>query len=227
MTAPRKRSFRLKRLSKLMLGFAVLGMVAFWKQESLLRVLVYHKPVHLDEAFHEAIAEADRIDIRRGGFDCCEPVNSDPVLFTVSGRAAVKQIASHIHLQSLKITDSSELGECGCCGYPGMDWYRGQKRVALTSVHHGKALRWGGFSTTRIMGRTVGYADAPLMPESGAWLTNWLAEHGASEAQLDSPRDIDANNSAAGNAGIALMFAVKHGCPGLPEPRHSVHIASP
>ena len=92
MAAPRKISHWLRRLSFLVLAFATLGAVVVWKREPLLRALLYNEPVHLDTAFHEAIAEADRIVIRQGGFDCCGPVSSDPVIFTVSGRAAVGRL---------------------------------------------------------------------------------------------------------------------------------------
>lgn len=193
MPPPRHSTRWLVRLAILALGFAVVGVGAFWKRQSLLHALLYHEPVSLDEAFHDAINGADRLVIRRGGFDCCRSVEDDPALFTVAGQSAVEEIASQIHLQPLIITNSSELPECGCCGYPGMDWYRGSKRVALISVHHGKMLRWSGFSTARILGRTVSYADAPLLPESGVWLNNWLAAHGASESQFDSLQEQDAN----------------------------------
>jgi len=48
---------------------------------------------------------------------------------------------------------------CECVGYPGIDWYRGRERIAVTSVQHYRAIRWKDFPT-----------DAVLTPESAAWL---------------------------------------------------------
>lgn len=56
-------------------------------------------------------------------------------------------------------------------------------RVALTSIHHGDALRWKGFP-----------GDATLTPESSRALALWLRDHGipdqraASESALDKAR---------------------------------------
>jgi len=65
-----------------------------------------------------------------------------------------------------------------CCGSPGIDWYKGGKRIALTSVQHGHAIRWRGFSTMRILGFRVGYGDGPLTDESQVWLKDWFKSHG-------------------------------------------------
>ena len=185
-TSTSRRWFRW--LAILMTTLVAIGGMAEWQRETLLEALTYEQPVQLDEAFHSAVQDADRIVIRRGGFDCCDPVDDDPVIFTVTGRIEVQRIASQIHVIPIVITNSGAFGSCGCCGYPGIDWYRGRKRVALTSVQHGKNLRWNGFSTTRVLGYTVGYVDAPLLTNSSTWLTNWLSAHGALDTQLDATR---------------------------------------
>lgn len=60
-----------------------------------------------------------------------------------------------------------------CCGYPGIDWWKGGERVALTSVQHGLALRWGFFSD-----------DYPFTDESSKALVQWLKDRGIS-ADMD------------------------------------------
>ena len=62
---------------------------------------------------------------------------------------------------------------CACSGYPGMDWYRGKQRIALTSIQHGRAVRWEGFQ-----------GDAQLTQESGAWLVRWLVQHEVDEGKM-------------------------------------------
>jgi hypothetical protein len=54
-----------------------------------------------------------------------------------------------------------------CCGYPAIDWYKGDYRLALTSVQHGGAIRWRDFP-----------GDASLTKESSEWLIDWFLEHG-------------------------------------------------
>jgi hypothetical protein len=82
-----------------------------------------------------AIAKADRIVVRDGGFNCCSDVDSEVVLFEVTDPAEVQEVREH-----LLATGTGS--QCGCCGFPGIDWYRGETRVALTAVQHGGALRW-------------------------------------------------------------------------------------
>ena len=178
-----------------MLGLVALIAAALlvWKREDVMRALLYHRPISFNASFHEAVAGADRIVIRRGGFDCCRAVGNDEILVTVSGIQEVHQVMARFEFEPEWVTNA--LGGCLCCGYPGIDWYRGGTRVALTSVQHGKNVRWQGFSTARILGVKVGYGDAPLTSASRAWLNEWLAEHGASETQLDQERNIAVGES--------------------------------
>ena len=118
--------------------------------------------------FHKSISAADRIVIRDGGFNYGEPFDGQRVLFEVSDPLEIKGVYGHIKFKSPQI-----LGACLCCGHPGIDWYRGQKRVASTSVQHGLALRWDGFP-----GPVNKYGDAQLTDDSAEWLVTWLAKHG-------------------------------------------------
>ncbi len=95
----------------------------------------------------------------------------------------VEAVRAHIAFQPRTTTDSF-METCMCCGEPGMDWYRGDQRIALTAMQHGHSIRWRGFSTSRLLGFTIGYGDGPLTEESQAWLKEWFQSHGVGP---DSP----------------------------------------
>ncbi|XOF33997.1 MAG: hypothetical protein ACL93V_01470 [Candidatus Electrothrix sp. YB6] len=155
---------------------AGIALLAAFKWQDGLRLLIYHKPVQYDRSFESVIAEADRIVVRGDGFDCCGPVDETAVLFIVTEPEEIADVARHIRFVPRTTTNS--LSEtCMCCGGPGIDWYKGEKRVALTAMQHGHAIRWRGFSTMRIIGFRIGYGDGPLTEESQAWLKGWFRLH--------------------------------------------------
>ena len=119
-------------------------------------------------AFHKTIFAADAIVVRDGGFDCCHSVDGQKAVFRVTDAKEIKEVADHIRFQSPQVMDG-----CMCCGCPGIDWYKDGKRVALTSVQHGNALRWKGFP-----------GDARFTQESATWIVAWLAKHG-----IDGPQE--------------------------------------
>ena len=70
------------------------------------RKLLYHRPLRSDLPFQPAIADADKIVIRDGGYDCCKPnVDLDPVLFTVTNQAEVKEVVAHLKFEPVTIMD--------------------------------------------------------------------------------------------------------------------------
>jgi hypothetical protein len=113
------------------------------------------------QQFLTNIATADRVVVRHGGMDCCGSVDSNPVLCVVTNPAEIANL--HRHLAFLRHTGS----QCLCCGNPGIDWYAGTNRVALTALKHSEALWWKG-----------SLAAAILTPESQTFLIDWLAGHG-------------------------------------------------
>ncbi len=145
--------------------------------EKCLRALIYHRPLRYDAPFHPAIADADRIVVRSGGFDCCHPLKDTNILFQVTDPKDVAAVKTNIRFQA-KTTTNAFYETCLCCGCPGIDWYKGTKRIALTAMQHGDSIRWRGFSTTRILGFRVGYGDGPLTDESREWLGKWFKLHG-------------------------------------------------
>jgi len=108
--------------------------------------------------FHRRIQDADRIVVRDGGFDCCQRVENHEILFELEDRREIKEILENLHFEKTQTTRS-----CRCCGYPGIDWYRGDIRLALTAVQHGSAIRWKEFP-----------GDARLTKASEKWLKQWL-----------------------------------------------------
>jgi hypothetical protein len=119
--------------------------------------------------FHGAVAGADRIVIRDGGFDCCHPVDKDSILFEVTDPKEIRAVLGHIEFKTWQTYRS-----CNCCGYPGMDWYCGSERIALTSIQHGVAIRWREF-----------IGDAELTQRSSTWLTQWLVRHGVRASDIE------------------------------------------
>lgn len=120
--------------------------------------------------FKELTGTADRIVIREGGFDCCGKVGTtekDGKWLLVITNAT--EIAEFNALFDFKAEDC---GECMCCGYPGIDWYRKGKRIALTAMQHGHSLRWKGFKSG-----SDKFGDCYYTDESKAKLTDWFKAH--------------------------------------------------
>lgn len=118
--------------------------------------------------FFKTISEADRIVVRDGGFDCCVPeeeIDRQPVLAVVTNAADVAAFTAMIRFEDGPSTGAY----CACCGHPGIDWWKGGERLALTSVQHGKALRWRIFSD-----------DYSFTAESASALSRWFEARGIS-----------------------------------------------
>ena len=114
--------------------------------------------------FFKTIAGADRIVIRDGGFDCCESIediDKERVFVEITNAVEIAAFTSMIQFE-----DGPMDPPCMCCGYPGIDWWKGGKRVALTALQHGEALRWRAFS-----------GDCPFTKESSNALARWFKEH--------------------------------------------------
>jgi hypothetical protein len=114
-----------------------------------------------DGKFHKLIATADRIVIRDGGMDCCESVEDKKRFVELTDPKQIAAFNQHL------VFEYDKGMMCACCGYPGIDWYRGNKRLALTAVHHGYTLAWRGFPC----------GDMGFTKESSKWLASWLLDH--------------------------------------------------
>ena len=140
---------------------------------NLVLVVGTNAPIRVSEAeiiraekahFFKTITGADRIVIRDGGFDCCvsiKGIDKERVFVEITNAVEIVAFTSMIRFE-----DGPMDPPCMCCGYPGIDWWKGGKRVALTALQHGKALRWRAFS-----------GDCPFTKESSQALARWFKEH--------------------------------------------------
>jgi hypothetical protein len=165
------------------------GVAVAFNWEACLRAVTYHTPVKYDEPFGPAIAGADRIVVRADGFDCHGPVDETNILFVVTEPSEIADVEHHIRFVS-RTTTNSFWETCMCCGGPGIDWYKGKKRIVFTAMQHGHGIRWRGFSTMRILGFRVGYGDGPLTEDSQAWFKEWFKTHGIGSEE----KEASANN---------------------------------
>jgi len=108
--------------------------------------------------FHKKIRKVNKIIVRDSGFNCCTKTEVTNILFCVTNRQEIAEIYNNISF--LKWQKS---GNCMCCGYPRIDWYRGTNRIAITALQHGTSLRWKNFD-----------GDAALTKKSRRWFREWL-----------------------------------------------------
>ncbi len=118
--------------------------------------------------FHEAVAKADRVVVRDGGFDYEGDTDNAAVLFEITSPGGIQELRDNLEFKS-----GQERSVCACPGYPRVDWYRGKECIAITSIQHGRAVRWEGFQ-----------GDARLTDNSSAWLVRWLVNHEVDEDKM-------------------------------------------
>lgn len=134
------------------------------------------EPVRWNQAFHEAVATADRLVVERD-----DPESHDTSwqeLSAVRGRQAVDEVAGRIH-----VAEDDRMNGMSCCCEGGVRlvFLRGDERLAVLTVHHGRALRW-------LEPENPWTGDGHLTRESAVWLSEWLAAHG----EPDSIRELRA-----------------------------------
>ena len=109
-------------------------------------------------SFRSAVKDADRVVIRDGGGLCHSDPDKEPVLFEITDKAEIAAFNDMFEFTGRSVP-------CMCCGYPGVDWWRGDKRVAVSAIHHGSALRVEGIP-----------GDLRLSSASGRRIQKWLKE---------------------------------------------------
>jgi hypothetical protein len=127
------------------------------------------KPVDPNPSFQKLIAGATRIVVRDGGDICCStPAETlkQPVYFEVKDPEEIKKVAENI-----KFEVGTEPNGCLCCGHPGVDWYVGDRRVAISAVKHGMGLMRASVIST-------------FTPASKEWMEKWLVSHGITKEQI-------------------------------------------
>lgn len=113
--------------------------------------------------FAKMAEKADRIVIRNGGYNCCRKnVDDQEILCVITNAAEIAEFNS-----LFKFRGGGSANFCMCCGYPGIDWWCGDKKLALTALKHRRSLWWDGIGGV-----------APLTIESAIKVQEWFACHG-------------------------------------------------
>ena len=119
------------------------------------------------------IKGADRIVIRNGGHDCCgNDVDAQEVFAEITDSQVIEEISQHLTFQRRYQSILPTVARCSCCDYPGIDWYRDGRRIALTSVQHGAAVRWAGVDH-----------NARRSAHCSRWLASFLDLHDVPKTQ--------------------------------------------
>ena len=132
------------------------------------------KRVDPNPSFQKLIAGATRVVVRDGGDICCAtPAETikQAVLFEIKDPDEIRKLAENIKFQP-----GSARNPCACCGHPGIDWYVGDQRVAITAVKHGAGIMREG-------------VVAMFTTASKAWVKKWLMEHGYKD-ELDTQKGV-------------------------------------
>jgi len=116
-----------------------------------------------DGALHEVILESDRIVVRDGGLDCCKNIDKDTILYDTSDAYDVNLFLTKFNLNNYQ----RPVENANCCGWPGIDFYKGRKKLATTSLKGCKLIKWEGIPS-----------DAVLTTGSQKWIKAWLIENG-------------------------------------------------
>lgn len=123
-------------------------------------------------AFQPEIADADRVVIRKGGGGCHGDPDRDDVLYVITNKTELAEFGKMFRFSGSSMP-------CGCCGYPGVDWWKGDKRIVLSAIHHGITLRVKGPSS-----------DLRLSHFSRLALAKWFKDH----CGIDIENDFDRTN---------------------------------
>ena len=120
-------------------------------------------------AFQAKIADADRVVIRKGGGGCHGDPDKDDVLYVITNKTEIAEFGKMFRFSGGGMM-------CACCGYPGVDWWKGDKRLVLSAIHHGITLRVKGSS-----------GDLRLSFFSRLALSTWFKDH----CGIDIKNDFD------------------------------------
>ena len=107
----------------------ILGMVVY----ILLRVYTYAG--NINSIFHDKITGCDKIVVRDGGYDPFVPYYSQKAIKIIIDPCDVNTF-----IKTIKFSRLQRIGRCDCYGYPGIDFYRNNKRILVTSIKHNIAL---------------------------------------------------------------------------------------
>lgn len=112
------------------------------------------------------VGNPDRLRLRSGG-TCHREIAQEQTLYETTDQKEID-----LFVGSLSTFASEEQGECMCCGYPTLEFYRGGRLSATIGIQHGQALRWQGWS-----------GDRELTTQSARYLQSWLSDKVPAEYQ--------------------------------------------
>ena len=144
------------RFQTLVCFFALvhLAIVGLW-----LHFILGYFGIMMNARFAAMVKDADRIVIRDGGGLCHSKLDMEPSLYEITNKTEIAEFNSMFQFSGTSLP-------CKCCGYPGVDWWRDGKRIVVSALHHGRALRVEG----------KGY-NWRLATSSRQHIDKWLKEH--------------------------------------------------
>ncbi len=104
-----------------------------------------------------------KLRIRTGG-TCHRQVQDEKTLAEITEPEEIERL-----LNGIQINEDGSNFYCGCCGDPTLEFYAGDRLLAMVGYHHGQSLRWAGSQWP---------ADGLLTQPSQAFVVSWLAQHG-------------------------------------------------
>ena len=145
----------------------------------------------MNARFNAIVQGSDRVVIRDGGGGCCCSIDEDPVLYEITNKTEIAKFNEMFRF-------SERQTRCRCCGFPGVDWWRDGKRIAVMAMHHGKALR---VEHERLDWR---FADG-----SRRLIGEWLKDHGINSTE-GGPLHLRCRNGRVALATVAQQWAASH-----------------
>jgi len=115
------------------------------------------------DTLREAVRETTKIRIRSGG-TCHRQIANESTLAEITGQQEIRYF-----LDQIAIDEGESTRVCMCCGNPTLEFYAGDRLLAMVGYHHGQSLRWAGGQWP---------ADGLLTQPSQAFVVSWLASHG-------------------------------------------------
>lgn len=121
------------------------------------------------------LTKATRLRVRSGGvrLGVREKVK---IFYDTLDAEVIRDFAAH-----LKVEEAKGSGSCSCLGNPTFEFYEGEKTLATVGFHHGRAIRWWDGNWPD---------DGKLVPESVAYLADWLAKQGCVGPNRELEREL-------------------------------------
>ncbi len=114
--------------------------------------------IGINSRFRAMVEDADRVVIRDGGGLCHSDPDREPSICEITDKAEIAEFNAMFRFSGTRLP-------CMCCGYPGIDWWRDGKRIAVSALHHGTALRIEGKG-----------CDWRLTPDSSFRIVKWIKD---------------------------------------------------